>query len=617
MNPTLKILEGDCIARLRELPDNSVHCCVTSPPYWGLRDYGVAGQIGLEPTIEEYVAKMVEVFREVRRVLRPDGTCFINLGDSYFGGGRGGNPEDSPYRKQATNAGSLIKRKAANAKHAIPYDTSGKAPANSQENGCLCGNLCGVCREVYRRTTHTDPMIVAMLRASIRETIPSSTECQSDHLPTLGSCPSASHMPVSSTDLCDFVSPSASRLRASLESMLGQSSSQFLDECLRRGSRDECLLCGRSLTDNVPMSSCKTASPFESQTSAPLQQDQTLHTSCISETGGASVGHISGMASCSCSYQHLTTSNRPCQLKPKDLCGIPWRVALALQADGWYLRSDIIWHKPNPMPESVTDRPTKSHEYMFLLTKNERYFYDTEAINEQQSQTTFDRFKNGCTRKPSKKHIGTQEECLAGHETQNAILANGRNKRSVWTVPEDEWQQFLEWKRLHSGDKKDVWTVPSAPYKEAHFATYPPDLIKPCILAGTSARGACKCGAPWERVLEATEPRQKLDYNGKHSTADKSSAGRNILACVRAARESGADHDNPFPPKKTLGWQPTCECGETQTVPCVVCDPFGGSGTTGQVALELGRSALLIELNPEYLKLGLARTDVTPGLPLA
>lgn len=364
-NGLLEILQGDCLQVLRTLPDESVHCCVTSPPYWGLRDYGTGAweggssecdhksgrfergglsskqasnngsggdearkecpkcgarridrQIGLENTPEEYVAKMVEVFREVRRVLRLDGTLWLNLGDSY-------------------------------------------AQNGSDRNGGSDGRLS-----------------------------------------TLGS--------------------------------------------------------GKATLQNSNR--------------------------CVGNHG----------------------------LKPKDLCGIPWRVAFALQTDGWWLRSDIIWHKPNPMPESVTDRPTKAHEYLFLIAKSERYYYDAEAIKEPQSQTTFDRFKNGCTRKPSKKHIGTEGECLAGHDTATAILENGRNKRSVWTVP-------------------------SSAYPESHFATFPPDLIKPCILAG-------------------------------------------------------------------------CPVGGT------VLDPFGGSGTTGQVALELGRRAVLIELNPEYVKLAEDRCNVTPGL---
>lgn len=322
----IKILQGDCLERLRELPDESIQCCVTSPPYWGLRDYGVEDQLGLEKTPEEYVAKMVEVFREVRRVLRDDGTLWLNLGDSYAGGGnyRGVNP-DTLSEKQGSNRAS----------HGL-------------------NQKCGI------------------------------------------------------VDL-------------------------------------------------------------------------------------------------------------PPGLKPKDLVGIPWRVAFALQADGWYLRSDIIWHKPNPMPESVTDRPTKSHEYIFLMSKSARYYYDAKSIMESAAygeQHANKATSWGTNRKhPNKANVadyaftGDNHTC---HKSENGEFQ--RNKRTVWTVA-------------------------TSPYSEAHFATFPPDLIKPCILAGTK---------PGDTVL----------------------------------------------------------------------DPFGGSGTTGQVALELGRKAVLIELNPEYIKLIEQRTNVTPGLCL-
>lgn len=230
-------------------------------------------------------------------------------------------------------------------------------------------------------------------------------------------------------------------------------------------------------------------------------------------------------------------------LKPKELAGIPWRVAFALQSDGWYLRSDIIWHKPNPMPESVTDRPTKAHEYLFLLTKSARYHYDAEAIKEACSPSTHARVSqdvanqigstranggaktngnmkavvnrswNGSKFHDNRKHGGRDEvKNNAGFDAALSVMPEMRNKRSVWTVA-------------------------SQPYKEAHFATFPPKLIEPCILAGCPAGG-------------------------------------------------------------------------------VVLDPFGGSGTTGQVALELGRKAILCELNEDYLPLIGRRTNITPGLPL-
>jgi DNA modification methylase len=326
---SLDIRVGDCRELLREMPAESVQCCVTSPPYWGLRDYGHAGQIGQEETPELFVQAMVEVFREVRRVLKADGTCWLNLGDTYSAGGLG--PGSG---KQRTNAGS----------------------------------------------------------------------CNGNHI--------------------------------------------------------------------------------EKPRTAPVGW------------------------------------------KPKDLLMIPARVAIALCADGWYLRQEIIWAKPNPMPESVTDRCTKSHEYIYLLTKSERYYYDHEAIKEQAVCGWNDsEFQTGKTAvhqlgrsqkvRPSKAKGSFNGKTEAMADTgQNAFRAvtDTRNKRSVWTVP-------------------------TTPYAGAHFATYPPDLIKPCIMAGT-------------------------------------------------------------------------KCGD------VVLDPFGGSGTTGQVAIELGRRAILLELNADYAKIIHQRTNVTMGLAL-
>jgi len=246
------------------MPDESVHCCVTSPPYWGLRDYGVDGQIGLEASYLDFVSAMVGVFREVRRVLRKDGTLWLNLGDSYNSGG-------NPPGEDKTSASTLGGGKATQ--------------ANS-------------------RRTWTD------------------------------------------------------------------------------------------------------------------------------------------------------------DLKPKDLVGIPWRVALALQADGWWLRQDIIWSKPNPMPESVTDRCTKAHEYIFLLSKSERYYYDQEAIAE-----------------PASVNTHSQGNGDGGPKYQSIVRDSGFRTRTGILSPST------------SRNKRSVWEVGTQPFSEAHFATFPPALIEPCILAGCPKEG--------------------------------------------------------------------------------------------------------------------------------
>jgi DNA modification methylase len=231
------------------------------------------------------------------------------------------------------------------------------------------------------------------------------------------------------------------------------------------------------------------------------------------------------------------------ELKPKDLIGIPWRVAFALQADGWYLRSDIIWHKPNPMPESVTDRPTRSHEHIFLLTKRDRYYYDHEAIKEPPSPALLKQIAEGYSGTATKDFAAGLAQDASATKTR---IINGYRKRVEKQRGHsrrhdgfnDRWDNLTKEEQMACGsNKRDVWNVAPANYTEAHFATFPPALIKPCILAGTK---------PGDVVL----------------------------------------------------------------------DPFAGSGTTGMVALELGRRAVLIELNPAYVELCKARCTITRGLPL-
>jgi DNA modification methylase len=266
---TWRVMVGDCRETMATLPADSVQCCVTSPPYWGLRDYGHDGQLGLEQTPEEYVARMVDVFREVRRVLRDDGVLWLNLGDSY-------------------------NVRAQNRSEEYVARTGGNTGLNS------------------------------------------------------------------------------------------------------RNSR-------------------------------------------VHELTGGTTGLISG-------------------LKPKDLVGIPWRLAFALQADGWYLRSEIIWHKPNPMPESVTDRPTKAHEQVFLLSKSARYFYDADAIAEDAAPESAARY----------------EYAFGGGKNKHLLATDQVHTRPIGD-------------RDFSGKRnaRTVWTIATQPYSGAHFATFPPELAERCIKAGS------------------------------------------------------------------------------------------------------------------------------------
>lgn len=445
------ILLGDCRDTLKTLPDGSVRCVVTSPPYFGLRDYGTAEweggspecdhsrflggngqasakqvtsagtqayqyrgtcgkcgarrvdrQIGLEPTPDEFVAALVEVFCEVRRVLADDGIVWLNMADSYGAGTR------------STQVGQTV------------------------SNG--------------------------------------------------------------------------------------------------------------SLRDIPPQ------------------------------------GRVSGFS--------------------KQLLGIPWRVALALQADGWILRSDIIteselycpcgcgvvleerivrygqdgdiiWKKPNPMPESVRDRPTKAHEYVFLLAKKPNYFYDAEAVRED-----FADERMGCPGVPSPKAgmiPGQSPHSIASKVWNADGTASGRNLRTVWKIT-------------------------PKPFKGSHFATFPVELAARCIKAGTSERGRCpECGRPWVRVVErepmVLKPSGRAEAMGEY--------GRTCTSGTMAS-----------PPRSmTIGWRPTCDHGR-EPVPDVVLDPFAGAGTTLLAADRLGRDAIGCELNPAYRAMALERIAGDEPLPL-
>jgi hypothetical protein len=259
-------------------------------------------------------------------------------------------------------------------------------------------------------------------------------------------------------------------------------------------------------------------------------------------------------------------------LKPKDLVGIPWRVAFALQSDGWYLRSDIIWAKPNPMPESVTDRPTKAHEYVFLLTKSARYFYDADAVREPHTAP----WKNGT----SDTGYSFRADGKPAHLVDREYNEAGRNLRSVWSIATE-------------------------PFPEAHFATFPKKLVEPCVKAGTSEKGCCpECGAAWVRQTS-------IEYVKSPVHGPGSVVGRHEETGANGWDGAGLPRVNKE--VTTTGWRPTCS-HKSEPVPCTVLDPFAGSGTVGVVALRLGRSFVGIELNPTYAEM--ARDRIRNDGPL-
>lgn len=424
---TVKILQGHCLDVLKTMPDESVHCVVTSPPYLGLRDYGVEpqmwggddrcehewgdtlislvndsnrgtmnwttgwdpaskvlgqkvsqgqfcqlcgawrGSLGLEPTPELFISHLVQIFREVRRVLRKDGTIWVNIGDSY----------------------------AASRSYQVP--------------------------------------------------------------------------------------------------------------------------------DNK----------------------------------NVAVGPT----------RHLGRATPPTGLKQKDLIGIPWLLAFALRADGYFLRSDIIWQKPNCLPESVQDRPTKSHEYIFLLSKSQKYFYDQEAIREPCSWPN----------------------SWSASDTHTAIGQGGKHGKT--SIFKQEWVD-----KGVGRNRRSVWSISTKPFSGCHFATFPPALIEPCILAGCPAKVCAKCGAPYRKVIERTvEPPPDRINNNSFAHDPLTTHGEGATTLRNVVKTSAA------------GEIPTCDCN-AGTVAGTVLDPFGGSGTTGKVSEDLGRHSILIELKPEYVKMIERRT---------
>jgi len=276
-------------------------------------------------------------------------------------------------------------------------------------------------------------------------------------------------------------------------------------------------------------------------------------------------------------------------LKKKDLVGIPWRVALALQADGWYLRTDIIWAKGNPMPESVTDRPTRSHEYLFLLTKSQRYYYDHIAIAEPIAEVSKQRYAQANL--PTQHGGFKQEQYAAGLPGQKA-----RNRRPA------EILKSLAYSHNQTRNARSVWHINTQPTRLAHFATFPQELPRRCIRAGTSEQGCCpRCGRPWQRVVK----QHPTPHSGiTTSLYPPASNGYRVSLLRNAARAQG---DASMQAAQTVGWTAGCACPAHEPEPCTVLDPFMGSGTTGVVATTEGRNFIGIDLNARYVAMARER----------
>lgn len=268
--------------------------------------------------------------------------------------------------------------------------------------------------------------------------------------------------------------------------------------------------------------------------------------------------------------------------KPKDMMGQPWALAFALRDAGWYLRSEIIWHKPNPLPGSQRDRCTTSHEHLFMFAKSRRYFFDHEAIKEEAGENTHPR---GTRLSPPKEEEGAEQGFgYEGYPRSTPDLVDRRRKR-------------------------DVWTIPVAQYRGSHFATFPPDLVEPCILATTSAKGCCpSCGKQWVRITKSVRIRTRPGLNSK--AYDRTSGQPLEGQPEKPWNEDKVGNRDPgrhVTKTETVGWKPGCLCGNREPVPCTVLDPFFGSGTTGMVAERLGRRWLGVELSIDYTKQAVKR----------
>jgi DNA modification methylase len=591
MSDWLTVHIGDNRVVLDTLPERSVHCVVTSPPYWGLRDYGTAtwdggsedcdhkesrdfvnpkntlgpnghlpatnaanqmhqrryrdacrrcgarridAQLGLEATPEEYVANMVDVFRKVRRVLRDDGTLWLNLGDSYASSPPGNTTVG------VSGASTLHGVNGASGRYRETLAAGHQTKRSTVVPGLKPKDLC---------------MVPFRVAAALQEPYYTGRIRQRDDRVWLAAAIDG--------EGCIFIQ------RRPAGTVTGRvkadgSRSAYANDQFQPGLR----------ITNTSEAFVRRAEAIAGIGGTRIVekegQRRVYEWSCYSEQARALLREV---------YPHLVAKQHEARLAisaPATGGEAAWLGLKAIHKGsgtsvdcpepesmyepGWYLRSDVVWSKPNPMPESVTDRPTKSHEYVFLLAKSPRYYFDQEAVREahvyaaEVRVATPKNLANG--RKPTREYGA-------------AVSPSGRNIRSVWTIP-------------------------TQPYPGAHFAVFPPALVEPCVKAGTSERGVCpECGASWQRVVS-----ERVD--GAFHLSPKDDAGQRARG--GASLDSSRLHNQYFDYQRTTtGWRPTC-AHEAEPVPATCLDPFAGSGTVGVVANKLSRRAILIDLNPEYLE---------------
>lgn len=558
---TVKILHGDCRDELRALEENSVHCFVTSPPYYGLRDYKIPPSIwGGDPTCQHEWDDVTGEFRGQAHA-RPDNSGGVHL----------------PTRGQqkATGGNTFTATQGCFCRHCGAWrGVLGLEPGWA----LYIEHVVEVFREVHRVLRKDGTLWLNVGDSYASATAKGNSGYGTSGLSNRGAYQAEVPRPWAARP--DYGGSSMKRNRAYRDgSHAGKNSA----------------MTGRKGSNRAQRGDGNEGVPF-----GPMSQP-----------------------------------NRTPQsgFKPKDRMMIPARVAIALQEDGWYLRDEIIWRKPNPMPSSAEDRTTPAHEMLYMLSKSGRYFYDNVAIAEPASENTNSRGTILVT--PKSAGDDTNVRAKNSWHISTGALVEKRNKRSVW----------------------DIATFS---FPEAHFATFPPDLVEPCVLAGTSARGCCvQCRTPWRRVTAEVEtgatqkmPAGHATKAGSHSPVDHNAEGRVL-----------APGDNPVMATVTLGWYPSCACiaapplpsyppkpsrakvddedlykaamvawreackpinaererickslANVPTPPAVVGDPFGGSGTVGMVADRLQRDALLIDLGKDYVEM--ARRRINDDMPL-
>jgi DNA modification methylase len=534
------ILVGDCRELLAGLPERSVQTCVTSPPYFGLRDYGHDGQIGLEPTPDEFVAALVEVFREVRRVLRDDGTVWLNLGDSYFS-----TPTGNRGTKGALAGSGSPKYEATLDEYSKTKMRRPPIPA-----GHKAKDLIGVpwmvafaLRQPWyagRIKNELDRVwLAAMIDAEGCVYIHRRPKGQDNGAGYARKADSfGSGLEVANTSLAVVERCQQITGRGSISRQDKDRRQPLYRWCLRTNE------CRDVLREVYPYL---------------IAKQHEARIAC----GAPSSGERATAA-----WEALKI------LHGGGLTDVDFPAPASLHEPGWYLRMDNIWSKLNPMPESVTDRPTKSHEYVFLLSKGPRYFYDADAIRE--GAVSDHPSGNGYAR-PERESYKNPDGSARGQAAPWAGVGGQRNRRSVWTVA-------------------------TQPYAGAHFATFPAKLIEPCILAGTSPKACGVCGAPWRRVVEQVREGDHEAANRPKRTAGMDS-GTSTLSLSGNGSKEWAERGGA---SRTVGWESSCAHND-DTGACVVLDPFAGSGTTGVVCGWHGRGFIGCELNPEYAAMAQAR----------